>query len=247
MRIRSESSLICMTRKVAGFFDEAARLTGDQEAAQPTCRCVGTGNAVSRRSRQDSTEKEIFSAMCADRVGSHPLLGRSANARMNEIGSRTTAWMAKARLTWRQIADSGGAAMNAPMTRAEAIATNGAGTVLPNIDEARSFLTALEEEAESFCFQTFDDQKDRKDPALARVMNGTLDAALRRTRRTSTAAAPAIFVTVNDTDGKGRKLDNMAQPPRHLPGGRPPEHTTAPRSTRTSRSSRRPASSTATG
>lgn len=101
--------------------------------------------------------------------------------------------------------------MNAPMTRAEAVATGVAGTVIPSIDEATAFLTALDDEAESFCFQTFDDQKSRKDPTLVRVLHGTLEqywAVLADLNR----RGAGVFVTVNVTDGKGRKLENMVRP-----------------------------------
>ena len=100
--------------------------------------------------------------------------------------------------------------MNA-LTRAEAVGTVVTGKGHPNFDEARAFLTALDEDAESFCFQTFDDQKDRKDPALARVLNGTLeehfDTLVDLNRR-----GAGIFVTVSVTDGKGRKRENMVRP-----------------------------------
>ena len=101
--------------------------------------------------------------------------------------------------------------MNAPMNRAESVATNAAGTSLPNFDEARAFLTALDEDAESFCFQTFDDQKGRKDPALARVLYGPLDEHWHALTDLNRRGA-GIFVTVNVTDGKGRKLENMVRP-----------------------------------
>lgn len=101
--------------------------------------------------------------------------------------------------------------MNAPMIRSGAVATNVAGTAIPNIDEATGFLTALDEDAVSFCFQTFDDQKTRKDPTLARVLHGTLEqhwAVLADLNR----RGAGVFVTVNVTDGKGRKLENMVRP-----------------------------------
>ncbi len=101
--------------------------------------------------------------------------------------------------------------MNAPMTRAEAVATGVAGTALPNIDQAVTFLTALDEDAATFCFQTFDDQKARKDASLTRVLNGTLEQHFAELADLNRRGA-GIFVTVNVTDGKGRKLENMLRP-----------------------------------
>jgi hypothetical protein len=40
--------------------------------------------------------------------------------------------------------------------------------------EAMRFLNALEGSATRFTFQTFDDNADRKDPDLARIIHGTL-------------------------------------------------------------------------
>lgn len=80
--------------------------------------------------------------------------------------------------------------MNAPMTRAEAVATGVAGTALPNIDQAVTFLTALDEDAATFCFQTFDDQKARKDASL--IFGALLDLfALTLAKLPSIAIPPA--------------------------------------------------------
>ncbi len=46
----------------------------------------------------------------------------------------------------------------------------------PDRPKAERFLTLLDPGATFFTFQTFDDDKERKDPKLARVMHGTLDA-----------------------------------------------------------------------
>jgi hypothetical protein len=48
-------------------------------------------------------------------------------------------------------------------------------TLQPNRDEASQFLTLLDESAERFCFRVFDDNEERKDPALAGKFEGTLD------------------------------------------------------------------------
>ena len=73
--------------------------------------------------------------------------------------------------------------------------------------EAERFLTALDAEAESWCFQTFDDSGKRGD--LARVMHGdsadlfdTLDELNRR--------GAGVFVTINEAKrGAPRTADNV--------------------------------------
>jgi hypothetical protein len=74
----------------------------------------------------------------------------------------------------RSTAAAGGIAMSAPSPQADSL--------LPDLDMARAFLTALDENADTFCFQTFADSpaaKARKkchgkDP-VARTFHGTLD------------------------------------------------------------------------
>jgi len=81
-------------------------------------------------------------------------------------------------------------------------------TTPADLVEARRFLTFLDEEAAGFTFQTFDDDKDRKDPRLARVLHGTLDehaaelAGLQRRRA-------GVFVTINETNGRGRTTEDI--------------------------------------
>lgn len=81
----------------------------------------------------------------------------------------------------------------------------------PDRAQADAYLTAQNEEAEIHCFQSIDDNKDRKDRSLSRILIGTLDehwdtlVALNR-------RGAGIFVTVNRTDGKGRTLNNMVSP-----------------------------------
>ena len=61
---------------------------------------------------------------------------------------------------------------------------------------------------EPFTFQTFDDNADRKDGALAHQFHGTLaqhcDALY-----ALNAKGAGVYVTVNATDGKGRKAANI--------------------------------------
>jgi len=83
-------------------------------------------------------------------------------------------------------------------------------TLLPDLAQAKRFLTLLDEEAEQFCFQTFTDAKANKpDPdPLAQVIQGTLEDVAERLTTLNRRGA-GVFVTVNLTDGKGRKKDNI--------------------------------------
>ena len=49
------------------------------------------------------------------------------------------------------------------------------GSQEPNFSEAERFLTLLDETAEAFSFQTFDDSKERRTASLAKVLHGTLE------------------------------------------------------------------------
>jgi hypothetical protein len=81
---------------------------------------------------------------------------------------------------------------------------------IPDRNEAERFLAALDPDATFFTFQTFDDDKERRDKKLARVLHGTLakhwDALVRLNEQ-----GAGIFVTVNETDGKGRKTENIVK------------------------------------
>ena len=75
---------------------------------------------------------------------------------------------------------------------------------------AEQFLTLLDEDADEFTFQTFDDNKDRKEPSLTRIFNGKLDQHIDDLLRLSSLGA-GVFVTVNETDLKGRTKDNIVR------------------------------------
>jgi len=62
--------------------------------------------------------------------------------------------------------------------------------------EAERFLLALDEGAESFCFQTFDDDKQRRDKRLARTLHGALDDVWDQLERLNAEGA-GVFVAVN--------------------------------------------------
>jgi hypothetical protein len=73
---------------------------------------------------------------------------------------------------------------------------------------AEQFLTLLAEGADAFTFQTFDDNKQRKDSSLARLLHGTLDQHFDELCRLNAMGA-GIFVPVNETDLKGRTKANI--------------------------------------
>lgn len=78
----------------------------------------------------------------------------------------------------------------------------------PDFQQAGHFLTLLDEGAEAFTFQTFDDDKERKDTSLIRILNGSLESVSDELVRLNKLGA-GVFVTVNETDLKGRKVGNM--------------------------------------
>ena len=77
-----------------------------------------------------------------------------------------------------------------------------------DLSQAERFLSLLDETAEFFTFQTFDDDKRRKNLRMAIIVSGSLDQHAALLQRGNRAGA-GIFVTVNATDGKGRKLENI--------------------------------------
>jgi len=80
----------------------------------------------------------------------------------------------------------------------------------PDIEQAERFLSALDPQAESWCFQTFDDDPDRKDRSLARTMHGTLNECADDLATLNQRGA-GVFVTINETDGAGRKAENVTR------------------------------------
>jgi RecA-family ATPase len=80
-----------------------------------------------------------------------------------------------------------------------------------DLEMARRFLTSLDEEAEAFTFQTFTDRKDRPLPdPLARTLTGNLEE-LHETLVSLNEAGAGVFVTVNETDGTGRRKENIVR------------------------------------
>lgn len=97
-----------------------------------------------------------------------------------------------------------------------------------DLDQTRQFLTLLDSTAKAFSFQRYDDDKARvaarkarnaehklrgepKEPdPLARVLHGRLDDCAGRLLRGNKEGA-GVFVTVNKTDGQGRKARNIVR------------------------------------
>ncbi len=80
-----------------------------------------------------------------------------------------------------------------------------------NYIEAERFLTLLDESADQFTFQTFDDDKSRKDKTLALVLNGSFKQHKAQLAQLNSMGA-GVFVTVNETNLTGRKIENMLRP-----------------------------------
>ena len=71
-------------------------------------------------------------------------------------------------------------------------------------------MTALDSKASSFTFQTFNDNVDVKRLDLARVFHGSLDQHAGSLIKLQRQGA-GVFVTVNETDGKRRKAENITR------------------------------------
>ena len=82
---------------------------------------------------------------------------------------------------------------------------------MADLKQARAFLDALasqDKTDDTFCFQTFDDNADRKDFKLAGVRMGTLDMHRRWLNKQQKKGAGA-FVAINKVEGDKRSNDNV--------------------------------------
>lgn len=77
-----------------------------------------------------------------------------------------------------------------------------------DIAEAARFLKLLDPHTDQFTFQTFDDEKKSKDKTLTQILNGTLDQHAAVLSQLNAQGA-GVFVTINETDLKGRKSENV--------------------------------------
>lgn len=94
------------------------------------------------------------------------------------------------------------------LEKTRAIKANAADVI--DLDEAQRFLDLLRPKALRWTFQTFDDDHVRKNKKLARILHGHLDDHADELARLNQDGA-GVFVTVNLTDGKGRKRENVKQ------------------------------------
>jgi hypothetical protein len=82
-----------------------------------------------------------------------------------------------------------------------------------DLTQSAAFLALLDPTTTEFCFQTFDDDKSNgriKRSELADVLSGNLDQHAGELKRLSEQGA-GIFVSVNATDGRGRRLANITR------------------------------------
>lgn len=94
--------------------------------------------------------------------------------------------------------------------------------------QAERFLRLLDETADGFCFQTFDDLKSRKDGALAHTRHGALDDLWPWLERMNQRGA-GVFVTVNAVQpGAARTAANVIRVRALFADFDPPETAAAP-------------------
>lgn len=81
----------------------------------------------------------------------------------------------------------------------------------PDLQQASAFLAALDPSAITWTFQTFDDsESEPKRPELTTVRHGTLEQHA-AWLASMNAQGAGVFVTINETDGKGRKSENITR------------------------------------
>jgi len=75
-------------------------------------------------------------------------------------------------------------------------------------EKAKAFLQLLDPDAKFFTFQTFNDAQESKDSRLVRVLHGSLEEHWDELAALNEKGA-GIFITVNETDGRARRNDNI--------------------------------------
>jgi hypothetical protein len=81
--------------------------------------------------------------------------------------------------------------------------------IAPDRAAAEEFLRKLDAEAQGFTFQTFDDSPTKR-RELGRVLHGSLDQYWAILCELSARGA-GVYITVNRTDLKGRKKENVTE------------------------------------
>jgi hypothetical protein len=84
------------------------------------------------------------------------------------------------------------------------------GAPVTAFEQTQKFLNALDDRTDRFTYQTFNDNRDRKDRTLTRVLHGTLAERYQQLLHLSEAGA-GIFVAINATDFKGRSTANVIE------------------------------------
>jgi hypothetical protein len=79
----------------------------------------------------------------------------------------------------------------------------------PEQGQCPRFLKLLDPSAGGFTFQTFDDNRARKNPALTRIVTSPPPARDELVKLNQQGAG--VFVTINETDGGGRKSENITR------------------------------------
>ena len=77
-----------------------------------------------------------------------------------------------------------------------------------NRKQAERFLRFLDQESDGHSFQTFDDNRERDDPALRHVFHGSFKKRFNELVRLNRKGA-AVCVMINEGDGRGRQADNV--------------------------------------
>jgi hypothetical protein len=80
-----------------------------------------------------------------------------------------------------------------------------------DLAQADRFLELLDPNANAYTFQSFDDDNERKLGALARVIHASLDDAKPELVVINDEGG-GVYVTINETDGKGRRRQNITRP-----------------------------------
>ena len=76
--------------------------------------------------------------------------------------------------------------------------------------QSRDFLKLLDPNAAKFTFQTLGEGDAKRDERLCRVLHGRFDDVRPELQELNSRGA-GVFVTVNETDGKGRKSGNITK------------------------------------
>ena len=79
----------------------------------------------------------------------------------------------------------------------------------PEQGQSPRFLKLLDPSASGFTFQTFDDDRARKNPAFTRIVQSPPPARDELVKLNKQGAG--VFVTINETDGSGRKSENITR------------------------------------